>query len=529
MHHQIQAFSIPDIRDFVPKKVKPWILFTFFVIYQFSGGVYLAAVTEMSSSISLMREDIMMAGYSSLVGLALTFTIMFRLKFRFSTKNALIITAGGLIVCNLICMHTQNVPLLVITSFVAGIFRMWGTFTCNTNIQLWITPKRDMAVWFCYIELCVQGFLLLSGLLTVYVAFLTKWEYMHWFIIGMLLLIIMVTFLAFRHYRSMPKLPLWGIDWMGAILWAVSIISIIFIFNYGSYLDWFDSEYIWFGCFLAITTIALNIWRASFIRHPFIENKTWRFRNVWLTLILFIIIEFLVSPSHLFEHLFAETILGYDSLNLISLNWIALGGIIIGAIFSYRTFALLKWKFKTMTVIGFSFLTIYLISMYLVIDYNLPKEMLFGSLFIRGLGYVIVDISLITALTVVPFQQFFQTLSIQAFVSACTGALIGNSILEVLFKHVLKKNQELLAVGFDNVNYLLNKESLNSIYEAFQKQAILVSMKEIYGWLSLAAMFCLLLFITYQSSLRPKALHPKFSTIRKAVKHQLKIDKMSNN
>ncbi len=59
MHHT-GPFTIPDIRDFVPEKVKPWILFAFFIIFQFSGGVYLASVCEMSGSLALMQEDIMM-------------------------------------------------------------------------------------------------------------------------------------------------------------------------------------------------------------------------------------------------------------------------------------------------------------------------------------------------------------------------------------------------------------------------------------------------------------------------------------
>jgi MFS transporter, DHA2 family, multidrug resistance protein len=239
MHHS-GPFSIPEIRGFVPEKVKPWILFIFFIIYQFSGGVYMAAVSEMSSSLALMHQDIMMAGYASLVGLALTFTIMFRLKFRFPTKVSLIITATGLILCNLICMHTSSVPVLVATSFFAGILRMWGTFTCNTNIQLWITPKRDMSVWFCYIQLCVQGFILLSGLTTIYISFITKWEYMHWFIIGFHFCLILITVIVFNS-KQMMKLPLFGIDWMGAILWAITVLCAIFVLNYGDHYDWYQS------------------------------------------------------------------------------------------------------------------------------------------------------------------------------------------------------------------------------------------------------------------------------------------------
>lgn len=521
---QPMPFSVPDIRDFVPEKIKPWIYFFFFVIYQFSGGVYLASVSEMVGSLSLLPEDIMMAGYASLLGLALTFTIMFRLKFRFATKTSLIITAVALIACNIICMHIDNVPLLVGVCFIAGFFRMWGTFTCNSNIQLWITPTRDMSVWFCYIEVCIQGFMQLSGLTTVYVTFLAEWKYMYWLIIGLLLCILLITGVAFRHYRSMKKLPLYGIDWMGCLLWAITILSVIFVFNYGDHYDWFQSVYIKIGCVIALSSLALNVWRASFIRHPFIANRTWGFRNVWLTFILFIIIETFVSPGHLFEDIYTEDILGYDSLNFISLNWIVLLGFAVGALFSYRTFALRKWKYKTMTLIGFSLLLIYLFIMYFIIDYNLPKEMLFLPILIRALGYIIVDIAFITSLSVVPFQNFFQTLTIQAFVSACCGALIGNAFLRQVFKFTLKKNAMLLGGTLDKVNPYTYKMPFSEIYGTLQKQAVIVSMKEIYGWFCIAGIFCILLFLLKESTLRPKSIHPKFSTIRSSLKHQLKMD-----
>ena len=73
---------------------------------------------------------------------------MFRLKFRFTSRVALLICATICVGCSLICVSTGNVVVLVLASFVAGFFRMWGTFECNSSIQLWLTPKRDMAVFF---------------------------------------------------------------------------------------------------------------------------------------------------------------------------------------------------------------------------------------------------------------------------------------------------------------------------------------------------------------------------------------------
>lgn len=109
--HEITPFAIPAMRDFVPEKWRPWIVILFVIVFQFSGGVYLAAVSEMVGSTALMQEDIMMAGYASLVGMSLTFAIMFRLKFRFPSKIAFLTCSIAIILCNLICMYTRSVPL----------------------------------------------------------------------------------------------------------------------------------------------------------------------------------------------------------------------------------------------------------------------------------------------------------------------------------------------------------------------------------------------------------------------------------
>ena len=84
VNNKKQRFDVPDVSDRVPRALKPWLFIVFVIIIQLSGGVYLAATTQIVGDTALMQEDIMMAGYASLIGLSLNFTVTFRLKFRFS-------------------------------------------------------------------------------------------------------------------------------------------------------------------------------------------------------------------------------------------------------------------------------------------------------------------------------------------------------------------------------------------------------------------------------------------------------------
>lgn len=519
-------FDIPDVRSIVPRRLKPWIFILFVLIFQLSGGVYLAAATDTVGAKALMHEDVMMAGYASLIGMSLNFAVMFRLKFRFSLRTSLKTCSVALIICNLICMHTTNVPLLVATCFVAGWFRMWGTFACNTTIQLWITPRRDMAEWFCFIYLIVQGSMQLDGIIVVYTSFLYSWQYIHWLVIGLLSVVFLLTTLLVHHHRSMPKLPLFGIDWLGALLWGGVFMCVVFIGLYGNHYDWWYSVHIRTATILALVGICINVWRMGFLRHPYIAPIVWKNRIIIKTTILYLIIDFLVSTEHVLEHALSEVILGYDSVNAISLNVYVLAGVIFSCLFCYIFFAKRRWRFKTMTLIGFMFAVIYLGYFYFFIDYNLEKEMLFIPLFFRGAAVVTCSICFLTAISQagLPFPNFAQALTINGVVSAVLGSTVGPAILGEWFEHTMVKNAMLMGSSLTAVNPDVVHIPIPQLYGMVQQHAMMVSMKEIFGWLLIIAIVMIIMLLAVATdTIRPSAIHPKWSTIRKGFKNSLKM------
>lgn len=275
-----KEFNIPDVPDYIPRKLKPWLFIFLVLIVQFSGGVYLAAASDMVGSTALMQEDILMAGYAQLIGMSINFAVMFRLKFAISNRVALITCSIVLIITTLICAYTTSVPILVGACFVAGWFRMWATFACNSTIQLWITPVRDMAIFFCYVYLIVDGVIQLSGIFTIYLSFFSQWEYMHWLMCGLLLLLILLVYIFVKPFRGMPQIPLLGIDWIGAGLWSVVMLCFTFICVYGNYFDWWEASEIVYATILGAVCFAINLWRATFLHHPYISFQAMKNRNV---------------------------------------------------------------------------------------------------------------------------------------------------------------------------------------------------------------------------------------------------------
>lgn len=524
-------FDIPDVPNFVPRRLKPWLFIFFVIIIQFSGGVYLAAASDMVGTTALMQEDILMAGYASLIGLAINFAVMFRIKFRFSNLTQLLVAGIVLIAANLICANTESVPVLVITCFIAGWFRMQATLACNSTIQLWLTPVRDMAVFFCYVYILVDSVIQLSGIATIYTAFFSQWEYMHWIMIGLLALMMILVMLLVKPVRGPMFIPLLGIDWIGAILWAGFMMCFTFICVYGNYFDWWDSGEIRAAALLGLVCMIINLWRASFLHHPYISFRAMRNRNVIRATIIYLVFFTLIATEHVFEHTYAANILGFDETNLIDLNWYVFAGIVVGCGFTYLTFALRKWRYKTMTAIAFSLAIVYLAYFYFFIDYGVEKEMLFLPLFFRGAAAVIISIVFLTSIVQsgLPFQVFPQALTINGFTGAVMGATLGPAIIGEFMRHTMAKNASLLGSAITDFNPDTAHVPLGQLYGLVQTQALVVSMKEIYGWLLIIAIFSLMIILVSYGPLRPAAFFPKWKTVRRTFRRIIRLEEQAKN
>ena len=119
-------------KDFVPLWLR-FVIFTALIfVFQFTGGVYMAAVVHMAGSMSWVNSDVMMAGYTGLVGMTMLFPVQFRVMFRFENRTVLMVSLAVGIAAAIICMYCQNIVVVCIVNYIAGVFKMAGTFFCIT-------------------------------------------------------------------------------------------------------------------------------------------------------------------------------------------------------------------------------------------------------------------------------------------------------------------------------------------------------------------------------------------------------------
>lgn len=524
-------FDIPEVPDFVPRRLKPWLFIFFVLIIQFSGSMYLAAAAHMVGTTALMHQDILMAGYASLIGMAIDFAVMFRIKFRFSTRIQLLVSGGVLIMANLICASTDCVPLLVAVSFVAGWFRMQATLACNSTIQLWLTPVRDMAVFFCYVYLVVDTVMQLSGMATVYTAFFMRWEYMHWIMTGLLAMMMLLVMILVKPIHGPMSIPLLGIDWIGALLWAGFMMSFVFVCVYGEYFDWWYAPEIWQATVLGLSLAAINLWRATFLHHPYLSLRVLGNRNLIRASAVYAVFFTLTATEHVVEGTYAAGILGFDETNIIDLNWYVIAGVVTGCLFTYLTFARRKWRYKTMTAIAFLLVVVYLSFFYFYIDYGMEKEMLLVPLFVRGMASVVISIVFLTSIVQsgLPFQVFPQAVTANGFTGAVMGATLGPAIVGEMLRHAVARNAASLSAAITASNAAAAHVPVDSLCTLVRTQALIVSMKEVYGWLLIAALLSLLSVLLANGPLRPKAIFPKWKTVRRTLRRVARQQQREKN
>ena len=376
--------QIPYFKEFLPTPVCIVLSLFFAMVFQFNGGVFLPAATQMSSALGCIQEDVTMAGYASFIGML-------------------------------------------------------------------------MVVWICV--MCLT-----------------------------------------RTIRLGKKIPLYGIDWIGLLLWTVMLFAIVFICIYGDFYDWLDSVQIRSCIVIAVVSLLININRMTSIRHPYIDPQVFRYKKFPVVLFLFLMLCLFLTTSSVLQNAFMTSILQYDTLNAISLNWCVFAGILAGAGIVFFRQAVLKKGYKLLISVGFTLIVMYQYYMYFLLIYpDLNIESLYLPNFLKGIGHGVLYISLtIYVAKHIPFKHFFQSLCVLSFIRTSIATPLGAAILNRWMKHLQRDNWGLLSRNMDNLHEWMPDVSLMQLYEEVNTQTMLTSLKELFGWICLLGTVFLVIVLSYR-------------------------------
>ena len=480
------TFAMPMYHDFVPKWIRPWIYVVLAFCFQLSNGMYLGAMNNIVGEWGIMREDVQMCLYATLIGMAIYFPVLFRMKFRFSNKLLLMTAAAVIVVCNLLATFRMPLPLLWALCVVCGMAKIQGTFECMSTIQLWMTPKRDFGVFFPILHIILLSSIEVAGYLAAWFAF-----DMHWLVMALMLVVLLVQALLTRPFHAMPQIvPLKGIDWMGALLWCVLWLQVAWLLNYGDWLDWWHSSDFRFVTGTMLITLAVCLQRMMHHPKPYIEPAMWTYHNVVPVILLIGVVEALFSCEHVLEMVYYEEVMHYADHTYEALNQWSLPGIVAGCLFSIGWLKLMRWNVYKLIALALVAFCIYAGGFYVLVDSNINIEQLRIPILWRGFSYAVLCISFMWCLhAIMSFEHFFQALLVFNVLHMFVGGLVGAALHGHGMKYYVADGFARCSGYVDSVRLSARAvdfpQMMNGIVEGFLAQ----SVKILFGWTLIAGLF----------------------------------------
>ena len=514
------GFSMPMMKEWVPRSIQPWLYVLTAFCFQFSGGVYLGALDSIRGTTNFMIEDILFLLYATLAGMAVYFPMLFRMKFRFTNRQLLCGSAIVLGVCNLLTMYCQSMPVLTVVCFMAGMAKIQGTFECMSNIQLWITPRRDFAVFFPVLHIILLTAIEGSGWLAAWFGHHFTWEMMHVFTVSTMLFVLCTQTIFCRPFCPMPqRLSLKGIDFQGALLICGLMLVVSYIVVYGDYFMWLDTLRIRLLLGVAIVLLGLVLYRLHYNRYPYVELTLFAHRNVVLILLVTFFAELAFGAEHTMEEiLYCEVVRLEELTKEVQFMW-ALPGMYIGILLDLYWLKVRKWKIWKLFGIAFISIAFYGMLMYFTLDMQVSIEQYRLAIFLRGLAYAILAPALMWALdeSVPSLEQFFMGLFVFNILHMYLAGAAGYGIYTTLFMHFLNDNmvsygQQLTLTQLDMAHFHIGEYIGND----FLHSMMMVAIKQVYGYviwfaLALAAIFLLCDIPAVRTNIRKVPRWPVFA------------------
>ena len=494
------GFSMPMMKDWVPRRIQPWIYVLTAFCFQFGGGIYLGAQDGIRGATNLMIEDVLYLLYATLAGMAVYFPMLFRMKFRFTNKQLLCGSAIVLAVCNLLTMHCQSMPVLLVLCFIAGMAKLQGTFECMSNIQLWITPRRDFAVFFPVLHIVLLTAIEGSGWLAAWFGHHFTWQMMHVFTVGTMSFVLLTQAVFCRPFCPMPqRLSLKGMDFQGALLISALMLVVSYIVLYGDHFMWFDSLHMRILLGVAIVLSGLVLYRLRNYRYPYVELSLFTRRNVVPILIVTILADLAFGDEHTMEKILYSQVIRLEELTKESQYMWALPGMYLGILLDLYWLKVRKWKVWKLFGIAFISIALYGMLMYFTLDINVNIEQYRLAIFLRGFSYAIMAPTLMWALdeSVPTLEQFFMGLFVFNILHMYLAGATGYGIYTTIFSHFMNDSmvnygQNLSLTHLDMAHFNFSEY----VGQNFMPSMILVAMKQVYGYvvwfaLALSAIFLL--------------------------------------
>ena len=534
--------------NWVPKPIGIIILFMFFLPILTVGGTYSASGTEMMSGLGIISEHIQFANFATSIGMAAFCPFLYRLVCIRREKMMCIVGFSLMYIFSYICAKTDSIFLLALCSLFMGFLRMVlmmvNLFTLikyagNVEATEKITPGNEPTTGEGWDKLDIERsaaqpaiylfFMVLGQLGTSLTAWLTyeyEWQYVYYFMMGLLLLCILITFVTMPYHKyATRRFPINLKQFGNASIFCITLTCITYVLTYGKVLDWMSSPKICIYIVLAPMLIAFFVWYQYHAERPYV-NLAPLYQPKAIVGYLYMMLVMFFSTSTTLLTNFLTTILRVDSSHTYSLYVWLLPGYLLGAFICFWWFRWQRWRFRFLIAGGMACFAFFFGYLYFFLSPDTTYEMLYLPIFIRGLGmltliiafalFVVEDLNpkflLMNAFFLITFRSVLAPIMATSFYS--------NTLyrLEQKYMHSLVETVTMadplaasrygesfgaaLAGGHSYGDAV--QMATYSLNTTLQQQALLLSLKEMLGVLFVVALVIAVIsrFIPFHKTLR---------------------------
>ncbi|AYL94321.1 hypothetical protein [Mucilaginibacter celer] len=502
--------------EWVRKELHLLLLVLLLIPLGFTSGIIGNVAGYMTGSLSAIPADITMASYAHTIGLIAGVPFVLSFKQIITSKNLLLGVFSGLIILNLIIGNTDQPLILVMASFIAGFLKILGLLEVFATLIPILMPKgeryRLYAVYYPVTLIAAQ----LTTMFMAYMADHINWQFGHFFLMIPLLGGIVLVLIFVHPDFPGEKIPLYNFDWLGLVLMIISMLLLDYVLSYGLTEDWLNSPKIIFGTITCLLTLTLLLSRTYIVRQPLLNFHVLRYKNVRLGLITMFILSLFFAASSVQNNMM-NIILKGNAVEITRINMYMIPGFMIATAIGYlyyRNFA----SFRFMIVFIVFCYTISFIQLYFLTTLNATSRDFYLPMVFRGaatlLSYMAVGIYVANGL---PFLEFFSVTVFYLGIRVFIGPAVWTAYLSYFYYHRLIHNINLLASKTEQADPLyvaaynpayhqaqsngqasdqaLNTE-LKIVFNNFQTQAALVTVKETFGMIIvLACLFIMVLLV----------------------------------
>lgn len=524
--------------NWVPKPVGILILVLLFLPILTVGGVYSVNSTEMMSGLGIIAEHIQFTNFATSIGMAAFAPFLYRLVVIRREKMMCLAGFALMYIFSYVCAKTDSLFLLTLCSVLMGFLRMVlmmvNLFTLilyagKMEAYLKITPgmepttaegwdkldiERSIAQPGIYLFFMILGQLGTS--LTAWLAFEYEWQYVYYFMMGLLLLCILVIFVTMPYHKYPAKrFPVNFKQFGNATLFCIPLACITYVMTYGKVLDWYADATICWATGLAVLSGAAFVYMEATHRNPYFTLKVLNLRTIRMGILLYFLLMFLNS-SAMFVNVFTGVGMKLDNWQNAALgNWCMVGYLIGGVATMWLSAK--KVHFKYLFAGGFLLLGLSAMFMYFEVQGAGLYERMKYPVIIRSAGMMMLY-SLIP--TFATQRMPYKYLSSWICTMLTVRMVLAPSIGAACYTNVLQERQQHYVTRYAQNVDLLNPEAATSFlgtvqgmeYQGkdntqavnmaamstkgrIQVQATLSAVKEMAGWTLYACFFCTVLVL----------------------------------